>query len=107
MWGDWWGGNCFGYRLISETIPFWMILLLKSWTDIISKNKILITSFIVLIIISAYINFLGAQAASCGFDENIGLWQINGTELEECNQNVWISLTIRIPQLITYFKNHL
>ena len=94
MWMVWWGGHCFGYRLIIESIPIWMILLIKSWTEIISKNKILAAVFAVLIIISLYFNFLGAQVADCGFGDypnNIDqhterLWQIKDTELIRCQK---------------------
>jgi len=112
-WGMWWGGYSFGYRLIAESIPFFIILLIKSWTEIISKNKILIAIFVMLIIISLYFNFLGAQVASCGFDNSMGadakkLWQIRGSELMRCNTTLFhfIMDINKTSQFSEYFKNY-
>ncbi|MBU1164555.1 glycosyltransferase family 39 protein [Patescibacteria group bacterium] len=92
-WTMWWGGWSFGYRLIIETIPIWMIFLVLSWEKIIVKNKYLIGFFLLLTIISVYFNFLGTFYFSCGFnnvpnniDKNTErLWQVKDTQLIRCN----------------------
>lgn len=113
-WVAWWGGHCFGYRLIIESIPIWMILLIKSWTEIISKNRILITVFMVLAIFSLYFNFLGAQTAPSDFnyypnniDQNTErLWQVKDTELMRCHKIFERSIIDKISQFSGYFKNY-
>ena len=94
-WGMWWGGHSFGYRIIMECIPILMIFLVKSWMEIISKNKFLIILFFVLTAVSLYFNFLGARIYPCAFNYSPNdidrhterLWQVKGTELLRCSNN--------------------
>ncbi len=57
---NWWGGHCYGYRLLSDLIPFFMYYLIF----FIKYNKIksyVFAIFIITVLVSFYINFKGAQ----------------------------------------------
>lgn len=57
---NWWGGHSYGYRLLSDTIPFFVYYLIFS-VQYIDKRTILYGFFLLTLLISFYINFKGAQ----------------------------------------------
>jgi hypothetical protein len=59
-WYSWWGGSCFGYRLLTECVPALTILLAVGWERILSRNAFAVAATAVLALASIYVNFVGA-----------------------------------------------
>ncbi|MBK6608566.1 MAG: hypothetical protein IPG24_24595 [Leptospiraceae bacterium] len=57
---NWWGGHSYGYRLLSDTIPFFIYYLIFS-VQYIDKRTIMYGFLLFTLLISFYINFKGAQ----------------------------------------------
>jgi hypothetical protein len=57
---NWWGGHSYGYRLLSDMIPFFIYYLIF-FLKYINKKSFLFGIFLLSICISFYINFKGAQ----------------------------------------------
>jgi len=89
LWASWWGGHCFGYRLLIETIPMLIIFVSLCWEDFIADRIFLKAIFYGLLFFSVYFNFLGAFLYSGEFnnrpndiDSNVErLWDIKNGEL--------------------------
>jgi hypothetical protein len=90
-WSIWWGGHCFGYRLLIETVPIMIIFLVFCWNEAVVKHKLLLIIFMVLLAISVYIHFLGARYYPGEFSFNAlpnnidqhdeRLWYVTDTEI--------------------------
>jgi hypothetical protein len=99
-WRMWWGGWSFGYRIIIEIIPMLIIFTTQVWESKIEKQKILKVIFLALVLLSIYIQFLGAHYYQCGFNAgppNIDdyperLWDFKEGELVRCTKNLWADL---------------
>jgi hypothetical protein len=59
FWGMWWGGHCWGPRLLTEMVPF-LILLMVPGIDAVMANRGLRTMFACLLLYSISIQFVGA-----------------------------------------------
>jgi hypothetical protein len=60
-WFDWWGGWCFGYRPIVDTMPLLAVMLVPAMNWICRKKAALVT-FLVLLAWSVTVQVLGAWA---------------------------------------------
>jgi hypothetical protein len=87
-WYSWWGGTCFGYRLLTECVPALTILLAIGWERIFSPSIVVRTVMAAFAAFSLYTNFLGAFYYPCGFDV-IGhperLWVVRNGEIALCS----------------------
>lgn len=89
LWSFWWGGECFGYRLLSEMVPAWILLLAVAFDDWIVRSRAALAAFAVLALLSVYVHFLGAVYYPSGWngeprsiDEDPGrAWDFRDTEL--------------------------
>jgi len=94
VWHIWWGGHSFGYRLLAEAVPFFILLLAVAWEETLRRSRLFVGLTAVLLAVSVYIHFLGAFVAPCGFDSSPNfidyhperLWQIHETELIRCTR---------------------
>jgi hypothetical protein len=60
-WFDWWGGYCFGYRPIVDTIPLFAVLLIPV-IDVIVARKSILVAFLLLLAWSVLVQVVGAFA---------------------------------------------
>lgn len=87
FWWSWWGGDCFGYRLLTECTPGLCILLALAWETTLRPVRSAQVICGVLFAISLYIHLLGAYLSPCrarAHDEGAALWSIRGGELDQC-----------------------
>jgi len=70
-WFDWWGGWCFGYRPIVDTMPLLAVMLIPA-IDWVCRRRALAAAFLVLLAWSATVQVLGAWAY------NIETWNAGG-----------------------------
>lgn len=89
MWRVWWGGHSFGYRLLIEMLPALILALAVAWEKWIAPRWWLQAAFWPAVIISIYLNFLGARYYPSGWntdnDRNVNvhterLWDWRDTE---------------------------
>jgi hypothetical protein len=85
-WTIWWGGNCFGYRLLIETLPALTILLVVAWTERVRGRPALAAVFWACVAWSVLIHGLGAYLQPSGFNEKMGenpavLWSVRDSEI--------------------------
>ena len=105
-WPLWWGGVTFGYRLVGEALPAFIVLLAFAWESTIRASRPWKGVAAVLLLLSVWFNFLGAQVAPCGFDTSPDsidyhperLWQVRGTELLRCTRMAGASLGITLGE---------
>jgi len=87
-WWSWWGGTCFGYRLLTECVPALVILLAVGWERIFASSRVAQAVLALFAAVSLYVHFLGAFYYPCGFDE-VGhperLWDVRRGELAQCS----------------------
>jgi hypothetical protein len=91
-WWSWWGGTCFGYRLLTECVPALTIFLGVGWERTFARNLAARIGLAACFVFSLYANFLGAFYAPCGFDTSpddvnthpARLWSIRDGELARC-----------------------
>ncbi|MDH5233485.1 MAG: glycosyltransferase family 39 protein [Gemmatimonadota bacterium] len=101
-WPIWWGGHSFGYRLLSETIPAFIVLLALGWEATIVGSRTWRVAAAVLLSLSVYFNYLGARVGPCGFDATPNsidahperLWQLRDTELIRCTRALGSALGV-------------
>lgn len=94
FWSVWWGGECFGYRLLTEMVPVWIILLALSWERWIVRSRAGVLVFATLAVLSLYIHFLGAvyypsgwNTAPRSIDEDPSrAWDYHDTEVGRLHQ---------------------
>ena len=60
MWNIWWGGRCFGYRMLLEMLPVLTLFLAFTWEQFIRRSPWLQIPFWIFVIVSVYCQFLGA-----------------------------------------------
>lgn len=85
-WTMWWGGHSFGYRLLIETLPSLTVLLAIAWERGIVARPMARAAFILCLVCSVFVNFLGARFQPSGFnpqmDENRALlWSLRDGEI--------------------------
>jgi hypothetical protein len=92
-WDMWWGGSCFGYRLLTELVPSLMLILAVTWDRGFGRSMAVRAIAAVTAALSIYINTLGAFYAPCGFDtvpNEINhhlerLWDVRDGEIARCS----------------------
>jgi hypothetical protein len=97
LWFVWWGGVSFGYRLLTETLPAFIVLLAVAWETRLRGRPVRVVTAGALLALSVWANALGALVAPCGFDMDPvpvdqhpeRLWAIRDTELVRCTQRVF------------------
>ena len=106
-WFDWWGGWCFGYRLIMETVPV-LALLLIPVIDSIRMDKKSYILFILFFFWSVITQFIGAFAYDIGGWDNRIAYEIKINDTgEKYILDEYASETINInPDTVTYIKTH-
>jgi hypothetical protein len=93
-WYSWWGGSCFGYRLLTELTPFLVILLAVGWERFFAARRLLRPLLIVAAALSLYFHLLGAFYYPSGFEtvpNEINahperLWSWTDGEIARCSQ---------------------
>jgi len=68
-WYDWWGGWTFGNRTLNDCIPFLSILLVP-FLDFVKRKKYIFWIFIVTIILSFFVQIVGAFMYDNGWNKN-------------------------------------
>jgi hypothetical protein len=105
MWFSWWGGNCFGYRLLTELVP--ILVLIGAWGfDHVLRSTWLRAAIAIAAVVSLYVHYLGAFYAPCGFDSvpnDINshperLWSVRDGELARCSSIFFERLSSRVHQ---------
>lgn len=97
FWGQWWGGYCFGYRLLLECIPILMVFMALAWNRTMAGNRPVMVLFGLLLAISVFFNFLGAVYYPQGFNMHPNsinlyperLWDMADGELVRCAKKGW------------------
>ena len=95
-WHMWWGGQSYGYRVISDLTPILIIFLALAWEKFIDKSRCLKVIFIAALLFSIYTHLLGAFVYPGGFnfspdliDENPHrLWGFKDTQISRCSGKV-------------------
>lgn len=95
-WWSWWGGTCFGYRLLTECVPALVILLAFAWERWLARRAALRVLVALAAAWSLYVHLLGAYYAPCGFDtvpNDVNthperLWIVKDGEIARCTQKV-------------------
>ncbi len=82
LWSVWWGGECFGYRLLTEMVPAWILLLALSFEDWIARSRAAVVVFAALALLSVYIHFLGAFYYPSG-------WNADPRSIDEDPDRAW------------------
>ena len=96
-WHMWWGGQSFGYRIISDIVPILIIFLAMIWERLIINRGYLKIIFIILLLFSVYTHLLGAFVYPGGFnfspdliDENPQrLWDFSDTQITRCTAKAY------------------
>lgn len=96
LWAIWWGGHSFGYRMLSETLPGFMLLLALAWESQLRGRPVRVATAAGLLLLSVWANAMGALVAPCGFDMTPvpvdlhpeRLWDVADTELVRCTERV-------------------
>lgn len=91
-WFMWWGGHCFGYRLLIELTPILIIFLAVCWERVIIHHRYLKGIFLCFLLISVYVHFLGAFYYPSGFNSSPNdidrhverLWDFKDSEITRC-----------------------
>jgi hypothetical protein len=94
QWKIWWGGYCFGYRMLSELVPILILFLADAWQQWVTRQHLLRFGFIVLLVVSVYFQFLGATYYPTNFNnipDSVNyhpqrLWNVKDTELTRCQR---------------------
>lgn len=92
-WWSWWGGTCFGYRLLTECVPALAILLAVGWERMFARNVAARVALAAGAAFALYVNYLGAFYAPCGFDtvpDDVNshparLWSVRDGEIARCS----------------------
>lgn len=84
QWWAWWGGTSFGYRLLTELVPFLVIFLAVGWERWFATRRFLYPLLGLAAVLSLYVHFLGAFYAPCGPDDQRRLWSWRNGELAHC-----------------------
>jgi hypothetical protein len=88
-WGEWWGGVCFGYRLLIELTPVLTLFLAVAWTRVIRRRPVWRAVFAALLVFSIGVQALGAFVYPSAFNRSIDLetgrlWDWRASELVLC-----------------------
>ncbi|MGH9442533.1 MAG: hypothetical protein ACRD16_09680 [Thermoanaerobaculia bacterium] len=80
-WGMWWGGNAYGYRLITETLPALMLLSALGWERWVSPHPGRRKAFLAMAVFSVYAEMIAVWGYPYDFEINIDreqsrLWDV-------------------------------
>lgn len=103
-WGQWWGGVCFGYRLLIELTPVLTLFLALAWTRMIRPRPALRALFVALLVFSVGVQALGAFVYPSDFNRNIDLeagrlWDWRASELTLCLRKVSGQSEASVPEV--------
>ena len=95
QWKVWWGGYCFGYRLLCEIVPILVLFLAEAWQRWFAGRTMRTAVFVSLLAVSVYFQFLGATYYPTNFNnvpQSVNthpdrLWNLRDTELVRCQQS--------------------
>jgi hypothetical protein len=82
QWGMWWGGHCFGPRLLTDITPCLTVLLIPLFLPM-TRSRALVVLFSTLLVFSVYVQFLGT------FSYPRGLWDNTPTSVDEHPDRLW------------------
>jgi hypothetical protein len=68
FWSQWWGCTCFGYRLLTELIPFLMVFFIDGWKMYGSRIMWVRWFVVVSLCFAAYMQFLGTNVYPTDFN---------------------------------------
>jgi hypothetical protein len=97
-WYFWWGGACFGYRLLTEIAPLLTILLAVGWERSFSTRRYLYPLLGIAAVVSLYTHFLGAFYAPCGPDDQKILWSWRDGQLARCTSRLADRVRTHLPR---------
>jgi hypothetical protein len=91
-WQLWWGGVTFGYRLILEVVPAFVLLAAAGWEYWARRRPWRVAAAALLVALSVYPQWLGATFYPCGFNSYPNaidqhperLWDVADGELTRC-----------------------
>lgn len=88
-WEQWWGGVCFGYRLLIELTPALTLFLAAAWRHVIRPRRVWRAVFAALFVFSVGVQVLGAFVYPSDFNRGIDLetgrlWDWRASELVLC-----------------------
>ncbi len=91
-WSMWWGGHCFGSRLVLEAALPLVFLLGPAW-EAIGSRPLWRVAFVFLLAASVYANALGALVYPSTFNDNLDLetarlWSVKSSELVLCTRKL-------------------
>jgi hypothetical protein len=97
QWKVWWGGYCFGYRLLCEIVPILILFLAEAWQRWIAGHRGRVFQFLVLLALSVYFNALGAFYYPTSFNnvpqsvntDTHRLWDPRDCELVRCQRSAF------------------
>jgi hypothetical protein len=92
-WQFWWGGVTFGYRLILEVVPAFVLLAAVAWEQWARLRPWRVGLAVLLVVLSVYPQWLGATFYPCGFNSRPDaidhhperLWDVGDGELSRCS----------------------
>ncbi len=87
-WGNWWGGVSYGYRIISDAVPFLFLVIIIEWHQIWS-SKLKKVLFSICLVWSIFVQVTGAFGNDTGWYDksrfrNNGVmagWEFNNTQI--------------------------
>ncbi len=72
-WWSWWGGECYGPRMMADAVPF-LVLLLGPALDGISRARLARVVFAALLVMSVAVQAVGAFCYPAGAQQQEALW---------------------------------
>lgn len=98
FWGQWWGGYCFGYRLLLETVPIVMVFMALGFGEVTRGGWPMKGLFGLLALVSVFVHWLGAVWYPQGFNMHPNsinlfperLWDFSDGELMRCVRKMWV-----------------
>ncbi len=103
LWPCWWGGDCYGPRMLVDVLPC-LILLLSGALDWIARHRLLKGAFAATLAFSVAVQFVGAFCFPLGFDAPEPLWDWRRCPIVE---NAQCGLTPRPYQVVAGWADDL
>jgi hypothetical protein len=103
-WYSWWGGSCFGYRLLTELVPFLVIFFAVGWERFFAAHRPLYPLLGAAALLSLYFHLLGAFFYPSGFEtvpNEINahperLWSWRDGEIARCSARLAQRIELRL-----------
>ncbi len=87
-WFFWWGGHCYGPRLLADLAPL-LCFCLHPLTDILTRRRLLMCAFVFLVLVSFAIQLLGAFKQDGRFDDHAKTDLVYASMLDPRNSPVF------------------